>query len=133
MSADFVATKNLTKPRQQARQNLKERISSVLNRLTGLGDEYREVKVREAMEWTRQTDPNINNFPLLKAAAERRGQSPTQEANRILTADLQFRRKLARLETAVLEAREKIDTGHSSQAIANAIEDALNVLDGIPE
>ncbi len=133
MSADFVATKNLAKPRQAARQQLKGRVSSVLSKLTDLGDEYREVKVREALEWGRQTNPNINDFPLLKAAAERKGQSPAQEANRILTADLQFRRKLARLETAILEAREKIDTGKSSQAIATAIDAALNALDTIPD
>jgi hypothetical protein len=133
MSADFVATKNLAKPRKQARQRLKDRIAETLNRLADFGDEYREVRVREAMEWKRQANPDVEQFPLLEASAARLGGTPLQAANRILAADLQWRRKLALLETTVLVARRDITAGRNAAEIDAAVEAAISSLDAISE
>lgn len=133
MSADFVATKNLAKPRKVARRRLKEQIAATLDRLADFGDEYREARVREAMEWKRQGNPDIEQFPLLQASSERLGGTPLQAANRILAADLQWRRKLAMLETTVLDARKNITAGRNAAEIDAAVEAAMIALSNISE
>src|SRR5687767_3496506 len=133
MSADFVATKNLTKPRREARKRLKARISAILDQLADFGDEYRDAKVREALEWKRQATPDIEQFPLINAAAQRSGKTPIQVANQILAVDLQWRNKLAAIENILIESRQNISAGRNAQQIDAAVEAAMTALDSAAE